>query len=154
LIGSGDADYLDGGDGNDRLISFNNNAILYGGAGNDNLVGGTGNDILTGGEGSDRFTFNSPTEGIDQITDFSVPDDTINVSAAGFGGGLVAGAAITSAQFYLGTNAHDTSDRFIYDRTNGFFFFDPDGTGAIAQIHLATLNTELAMTNTDIFVIA
>ncbi|MBD2199651.1 MULTISPECIES: matrixin family metalloprotease [Calothrix] len=132
--------------------SANNN--LTGGAGNDILVGGGGNDTLTGGTGGDRFTFNSSSPGLDRITDFSVVDDTIVVSAAGFGGGLVAGAAIAASQFVIGSAATTSSHRFIYDRNNGGLFFDRDGTGAIAKIQFATLNTGLSLTNADIFVTA
>jgi len=42
-----------------------------------------------------------PTAGIDAITTM-VADDLIYVSA-GFGGGLTAGAAITAAQFTIGS---------------------------------------------------
>jgi len=51
--------------------------------------------------------FNTLNQGIDTITDFSVSvvDETIEVSAAGFWGGLTAGTPITAAQFKLGTAA-------------------------------------------------
>ncbi len=149
--GSGN-DTIDGGIGTDILIGGDGNDRLNGNSGNDSLDGGTGNDILTGGTGSDRFTFNSSTEGIDTISDFSVVDDTIFVSAAGFGGGLVAGAAIAANQFVIGTAATTSSQRFIYNQGNGFLFFDQDGTGAIAGVQIATLNTGLSLTNADIFV--
>ncbi|WP_179051975.1 pre-peptidase C-terminal domain-containing protein [Nostoc sp. TCL26-01] len=145
IIGNSANNTLNGGDGNDSLT---------GGAGNDILVGGVGADTLTGGTGSDRFTFNSRTEGIDHITDFSVIDDTIAVSTTGFGGGLVAGAVITAAQFAIGTAATTASQRFIYNNTTGGMFFDQDGTGAIAQTQFATLNTGLSLTNADILAIA
>lgn len=147
-------DFLDGGTGNDTLTGGGGNDTLIGGTGNDFLVGGTGNDTLTGGSGSDRFTFNSRSEGIDKITDFNVVDDTIAVSAAAFGGGLVAGAAIAASQFFLGSAASTASQRFLYDKGNGSLFFDQDGTGAIAKIQIATLNTGLSLTNADIFVAA
>ncbi|MBX9255748.1 proprotein convertase P-domain-containing protein [Desmonostoc muscorum CCALA 125] len=156
-------DFLDGGTGNDTITGAAGNDTLIGGSGNDTLNGGSGNDILvgsagtdtlTGGSGSDRFTFNSRTEGIDRITDFSVVDDTIFVSAAGFAGGLVAGAAIAANQFFIGSAANTTSQRFLYDKGNGFVFFDQDGIGAIGKIQIATLNTGLSLTNADIFVAA
>lgn len=109
---------------------------------------------MTGGAGSDRFTFNSRSEGIDRITDFRVVDDTIVVSAAGFGGGLVAGSAIAANEFRLGSAATLSSHRFLYDQSTGSLFFDQDGTGAIAKTQFATLNTGLALTNADIFVTA
>ncbi|MGF1934391.1 MAG: proprotein convertase P-domain-containing protein [Nostoc sp. ChiQUE02] len=145
-------DLLDGGTGNDTLTGGAGNDTLNGGTGNDTLTGGAGNDILTGGVGSDRFTFNSRSEGIDQIADFSVLDDTIFVSAAGFGGGLIAGAAIAANSFAIGTAATTSSQRFIYSTGNGSLFFDQDGTGAIAKIQIATLNTGLSLTNADIVV--
>ncbi|HBE17728.1 MAG TPA: furin, partial [Cyanobacteria bacterium UBA11367] len=94
IIGNSGKNILHGGDGNDTLS---------GGDGNDILYGGNGDDILTGGEGSDRISFHHPARGIDTITDFSVIADTIEVSATGFGGNLVAGAAIKVSQFILGT---------------------------------------------------
>ncbi len=156
-------DLLDGGTGNDTLTGGAGNDTLTGGAGIDALNGGTGNDILvggasndtlTGGTGGDRFTFNSRSEGTDRITDFNVVDDTIAVSAAGFGGGLVAGAAIAVNKFLLGTAATTSSQRFLYDKGNGSLFFDQDGTGAIGKIQIATLNTGLSLSNADIFVTA
>lgn len=143
---------ITGNSGNNTLNGGAGVDTLLGGNGNDILIGGTGNDTLTGGAGSDRFTFNSRSEGNDRITDFSVVDDTIVVSAAGFGGGLVVGSAIAASQFRLGSAATTSSHRFLYDQTTGALFFDQDGTGAIAKIQFATLNTGLSLTNADIFV--
>jgi Ca2+-binding RTX toxin-like protein len=128
--------------------------VLLGGADSDTLTGGSGNDILTGGAGADNFRFNAPNEGVDQITDFSVADDTIQVSAAGFGGGLMAGGAIAFAQFVVGASAQTASDRFIYNPQTGALSFDLDGVGGANQTQIATLSTGLAMTNNDIFVLA
>jgi subtilisin-like proprotein convertase family protein len=151
--GRGD-DIIKGGAGNDTLFGGAGNDILDGGTGNDILVGGAGGDILTGGAGSDRFTFYSPTEGIDSITDFSVVDDSIVVSAAGFGGQLVASGAIAANQFVIGTAATTSSQKFIYDKTFGSLYFDADGTGAIAKIQFAKLSSGLSLTNADILVVA
>lgn len=130
------------------------NDLLTGGSGRDTLVGGRGNDTLIGGSNPDSFSFGSPTEGIDTISDFFVREDTILVSATGFGGGLVAGAAITADQFVLGTSAVDATDRFIYNRANGALSFDLDGVGGASQVQIATLSTNLSLTNNDIFVVA
>jgi serralysin len=67
---------------------------------------------------------------------------------------LTANAVITKAQFYQGSAAHDSSDRLIYNSSNGQLYFDLDGTGLTTKILIATLSTELAITNTDIFVTA
>ncbi|OYD96993.1 hypothetical protein CDG77_08550 [Nostoc sp. 'Peltigera membranacea cyanobiont' 213] len=154
ITGNAANNQLNGDAGNDTLNGGAGIDILTGGTGNDILTGGTGNDILTGGTGGDRFTFNSSSEGIDRITDFSVVDDTIFVFAAGFAGGLVAGAAIATNQFFIGSAANTSSQRFIYDKGNGSLFFDRDGAGAIGKIQIATLNTGLSLSNADIFVAA
>jgi Ca2+-binding RTX toxin-like protein len=120
--------------------------------GNDTLIGGLGNDILTGGAGSDRFTFTSRLQKLDRITDFAAVD-AIVVSAKGFGGGLIAGNCIAASQFVRGTAAIDRGDRFIYNKTNGALSFDPDGTGSLAQIQIATLSNSPLLTNNDILVI-
>ena len=147
--------YLDGGVGNDTLTGGFNGAgdTLLGGAGNDQITGLFGDDTLTGGAGADRFIFNG-NDGVDMITDFSVVDDMIVVSAGSFGSGLKPNAAIAPDQFSIGAAAAKTSDRFIYNKATGALFFDTDGTGATEQVQLAGLPTGLAMTNADIFVIA
>lgn len=136
---------LNGGNGNDTL---------FGSIGNDFLYGGMGNDSLTGGSGADRFIYNAKSEGIDLITDFVAVDDTIAVSAAGFGGGLAPSTSISPSQWIVGTAATTSSHRFIYNNTNGGLFFDSDGNGTIAPIQLATLIGNPTLTQSDILVIA
>jgi Ca2+-binding RTX toxin-like protein len=53
LIGGGNNDMLIGGPGNDRLFGGDGHEIIYGGPGNDKLYGGKGGDILDGGTGND-----------------------------------------------------------------------------------------------------
>ncbi|MEH2213544.1 trypsin-like serine protease [Nostoc sp.] len=142
-----------GNPGNNQLNGENSNDILIGGSGNDTFVGGLGNDTLTGGTGSDIFIINTPSEGIDNITDFSSLDDTIYVSKIGFGGGLSEGI-LQATQFFIGSVAQNSSDRFIYNNNTGGLFFDADGTGSSGQIQVAQLGIDLAMTNRNIFVIA
>ncbi|MDZ8139279.1 MAG: trypsin-like serine protease [Nostoc sp. DedQUE04] len=142
-----------GNTSNNNLNGGNGNDILIGGSGNDTFVGGLGNDTLTGGTESNVFTINTPAEGIHNITDFSSLDDTIYVSKIGFGGGLSEGI-LQATQFFIGSVAEDSSDRFIYNNNTGGLFFDADGTGSFSQIQVAQLAIGLAMTNTNIFVIA
>ncbi|MCA2917463.1 MAG: hypothetical protein IM318_07045, partial [Microcystis sp. M017S1] len=136
------------------IIGSSNDDIITGTADNNILIGGLGNDTLTGGAGGDQFTFNNRNEGIDTITDFlSSQGDKITVSAAGFGGGLAAGVAITAAQFVLGTTALNASNRFIYNTITGGLFFDGDGTGTLAAIQIATLSSKPTLTASDIVVL-
>ncbi|TRU70253.1 MAG: hypothetical protein EWV47_19250, partial [Microcystis viridis Mv_BB_P_19951000_S68] len=136
------------------IIGSSNDDIITGTLNNDILVGGLGNDTITGGAGSDRFIFNNRNEGIDTITDFlSSQGDKIALSAAGFGGGLAAGVAITAAQFVLGTTALNASNRLIYNTITGGLFFDGDGTGTLAAIQIATLSSKPTLTVSDILVL-
>lgn len=97
-------------------------------------------------------------DGVDRITDFTVTEDRIaifqNIPNSGYvNAGLTPNAAITAAQLHIGTSAADTTDRFIYDNTTGSLFFDADGSGATAQVQIATLAIGLAITQNNIFVL-
>ena len=116
------------------------------------LIGGLGNDTLTGGDGADRFVRWYSRTGIDTITDFDVTEDSLYVSAKGFGGDLVDRGAITPEQFALGSSASDSNTSFIYDQSTGSLFFDVDGTGSQDQIQIAQLQPGLSMTNENIVV--
>ncbi|MFM2060842.1 MAG: hypothetical protein RLZZ507_512 [Cyanobacteriota bacterium] len=154
LVGAAGNDSLDGGAGNDVLVGGAVDDNLFGASGNDVLIGGLGNDNLNGGLGSDIFRFNNLTEGVDTIQSFSSTDDTIEVSATGFGGGLLAGVLADSA-FVFGagiTTASDAAHRFIYNTTNGALFFDADGIAG-GSIQIATLTGSPALTAADIVVI-
>ncbi len=104
LRGGDGNDSLDGGDGNDALRGQVGNDTLLGGAGNefldggdgdDFLNGGNGDDFIVGGAGKDTFFFGA-SSGQDQISDFFVADDKIQVAASlGFSNGAAVLAAIT-----------------------------------------------------------
>jgi Ca2+-binding RTX toxin-like protein len=139
------------GDGNDviagndlanKLYGMRGNDTIGGGGGADTLSGGAGNDTLTGGTGADNFLFDralSATTNVDIITDFSHLDDTVWLDIAIFSG-LVSGA-LDINDFYVGTTAHDGSDRIIYDSLTGALYYDADGSStAFAQIQFATLS--------------
>jgi Ca2+-binding RTX toxin-like protein len=140
-------------DGTRRQKGTSGQDVILGTNLGDILSGGLGNDILTGGVGGDSFSFNALNEGIDTITDFSPGNDYLFVKGFGFGGGLVSGDVITAAQFVIGTTATNTSQRFIYNSTNGALLFDVDGNGATAASQFAILSPNLALTYEDIFVI-
>ncbi len=152
LVGSTDDYTLKGFAGNDNLQGKNGDDNLLGGDGNDLLIGGNGNDVLTGGSGLDSFQFNSPSEGVDTITDFSVADDTILVYRSNFGGDLAKGGLVAN-QFILSSSATTSAHRFFYNSSNGQLWYDSDGNGATEAVQIATLDGGLAMTNADIVVI-
>ena len=94
-MGDNAGNVLTGGEGNDTLI---------GNGGNDTLIGGLGADTLNGGSGRDLFVYLSPKEGGDTIQSFNVNDDTIGISASGFGGGLVAGQNLVAGVTFIATH--------------------------------------------------
>ncbi|MEH2465343.1 beta strand repeat-containing protein [Nostoc sp.] len=156
---------LIGGAGDDRLIVDNSsgNNLLEGSDGNDHLSaagavgnnsfnGGLGDDILTGGKGADTFVFESYYQGLDRLENFSTANDRIQISSAGFGGGLLTGTLQTS-QFTIGTSATTSEERFIYNSATGKLFFDLDGSASgFTQVQFAQLSTGLSLTNNNFVV--
>ena len=89
LEGKAGADFLEGGEGDDTLSGGRGHDLLQGGkgsdilkgnSGKDTLSGGEGDDTLTGGRGADIFVF-APKNGKDNITDFTVNSDTIDLTS-------------------------------------------------------------------------
>ncbi|WP_052002868.1 calcium-binding protein [Microvirga sp. BSC39] len=173
LFGTSNNDRVMGGVGNDRLYGREGNDGLYGENGNDRLYGSFGDDVLSGGNGNDRlygesgadilrsglgqdaFVYNSipnSQAGVDTIEDFSVAHDTFWLNNRKFTG-LGGDGTLKSSAFWTGTQAHDATDRVIYDRANGVLYYDQDGTGATEQVMVAKLSTGLRMSNLDILVI-
>ena len=65
------------------------------------------------------------------MRNFVHADDTLEVSAALFGGGLVAGALAPSQFVSNGSGlAGDANDRFIFNTSTGQLFFDDNGNAA------------------------
>jgi hypothetical protein len=140
--GSEFADLISGDDGvND----------VRGGTGGDILLGGLGGDTLQGGEGIDRFVYRSPDDGGDTIIDFAVSEDVLVIDAAAFGGGLIGGQALNGSQLVSGNApiATEAHGQFLYDTASGDLWWDGDGTGAQAAVHIASLNGTPALTAAD-----
>ena len=131
------------------------NNMLSGSAGNGSLIGRFGNDSIMGG-GNDQFILNGPGEDIDTIRDFNSAEDIIVISAAAFGGGLLAGAPMNDDLLRVGLGISDAataSQRFIYNQSNGKLLFDADGSEtAFGATHIATIiNRSLLVTRIDDF---
>ncbi|MCQ4160504.1 hypothetical protein NON00_11245 [Roseomonas sp. GC11] len=103
LTGTGNelANMLTGSSGNDTLRGLAGNDVLQGGAGNDVLVGGAATDTLTGGAGADLFLL-AKGDGYDQITDFAVGQDKLQLS--GFGTSFDSWAEVQAALRTSGSN--------------------------------------------------
>jgi uncharacterized protein (TIGR01370 family) len=129
---------------------------VQGNFGANTLNGRGGADILTGLQGSDIFEFTTAfgAGNIDQITDFNVIDDTINIAQSILAGFTHTGT-LFAQEFFASTLgiASSATHRFIYDTDDGKLFYDADGVGGAAGVEFATLSTGLAMTNADFFVI-
>lgn len=167
VTGNAAANVLSGLDGNDTLLAGAGNDTLDGGAGTDRLEGGTGNDTLigaagidqlTGGTGNDAFQFVSAAEGGDVISDFrnvTGDNDLFRIGAAGFGGGLSAGAALSASRFQVRADnlAQDADDRFIFRTTDKSLWFDNNGNVTGGLTMLADLDAAATMTSADILLV-
>lgn len=81
ISAGGGNDFVWGGTGADRLNGGAGNDFLSGGDGDDILIGGLGNDTLVGGPGHDTFVFlNTGAGNVDTIADFVVGEDTVDLS--------------------------------------------------------------------------
>ena len=131
------------------------NNTITGNTGSNVLNGGTGDDTLTGEAGVDFFVFNTALNAatnVDTITDFTVNVDKIRLENAIF---AAVGADLTAGEFVANTTgtATTSTQNILYDTTDGRVFYDPDGNGAQARVHFATLDPGLALDHLDFVVI-
>ena len=157
--GNGADNYLAGNVGDNLLRGLNGNDSISGGQGADTLVGGLGADTLVGGAGADIFLYNNPNEGGDRIVSYVGADDTIMVSAAGFGGGLAAGMNLVATGRYVASLTGDTTaatgtGQFTYETDTRILRWDPDGIGGAAPVIIATFQGGSGWSGSEIVVIA
>ena len=127
--------------------------VITGDGGNNTLAASHG-AIMTGGAGADNFVFNAQLLTPATITDFTAGADRLQISAGGFGHGLVAGGTaplVTAATAASATHA-GTDGYFIYDNANTLSW-DPTGGSGADAIALAKL-TGLAALHASDFLIA
>jgi Ca2+-binding RTX toxin-like protein len=158
LTGLGGNDTLLGAAGNDSLLGGLGKDVLNGGGGNDTLDGGAGSDVLTGGIGHDIFRL-ANAYGVDKITDFSVPNDTIQLENAVFES-LQTTGTLSADMFRAGAGiivAADANDYLIYNTTTGELYYDDDASGmdavAVKIAILGTTTIHPALTAADFAVI-
>ncbi|MBL0407493.1 hypothetical protein JKG68_26610 [Microvirga aerilata] len=144
VLGGTRSEAIDGGAGNDKLD---------GGQGSDKLTGGEGKDTLIGGLGKDSFVFKASAvaENADIIRDFSSKDDTFRISLEFFTN-VGSKGKLGSDAFHQGTKAADAEDRIIYHKASGSLYYDPDGSGAEAQVKIATLSNKAAVALSDFII--
>ncbi len=129
LLGGAQNDTVDGGDGNDLVQGNNGNDNLIGGIGDDTLIGGANTDTMSGGIGADVFKFvavsDSAVSAMDQITDFEVGIDLIDLQKIDAVAGVVGnqafefiGAAAFTAAGQARATIHD-GDMIVELNTSG-----------------------------------
>lgn len=77
--GTGAAEMLSGGAGDDILMAYGGSDTLVGGGGDDILVSGEGQTVMTGGAGRDLFVVRDGS-GTTRITDFRSGEDRLDLS--------------------------------------------------------------------------
>lgn len=147
LSGGGGNDQMYGGAGDDGMWGDDGDDNLFGGAGADILFGGNGNDVLSGEQGADTLiggagadTFVLSDDAPDLILDFEVSIDKIKLSVGPVPGGL---------QDYKNPVPGHTEAALLYDSQSGNLYYDPDGVGSAAPVHLATLYGAPKLTISD-----
>jgi Ca2+-binding RTX toxin-like protein len=158
--GTSGNDQLVGGIGPDNIDGKAGNDSINGTAGDDRINGGYGNDMLTGGTGKDTFIFAdtlNKTKNLDTITDFSVADDSMWLENTIFQklemGTLSEPGMLNQGFFTIGDKAKDSNDYLIYNKTNGYLYYDADGSGKGAAVAFAKLTINLALTEMDFYIV-
>ncbi len=145
-------DTIVGNAANNQLYGFGGVDTLRGNGGNDTIRGGAGADILSGGANNDSFVYIALSERGDRILDFSSADDTFKFKSSAFGS-LPIGTLAADQFLSQNTNvATDANDLFIFRTTDQTLWFDRDGSGALAPLMMADLQTGATMTNADIVI--
>jgi len=140
-----------GGLGNKITTTGKIDGNVYLGSGDDKLVlkdkgkvtglidAGPGNDKVVFGKAADKFLFDGDLNAATNVTtlkNFQSGKDQFFLDHDIFP--TIAPGALSKAAFHKGTAAADADDRIIYDKKSGALFYDPDGTGALAQTQFAS----------------
>jgi Ca2+-binding RTX toxin-like protein len=138
----------------ENIVGTNYHDTLIGDAGANRIAGGYGNDVLTGNAGQDSFVFTtvlSDANNVDQVTDFSVADDTFHLDNFVFS--ALADGALAADAFHVGATAADADDRIVYNSANGALSYDADGSGAMAAVQFAQVTAGLALSQNDFVIV-
>ncbi len=148
LFGHSDTGLILTGNGFDQTIK--------GGAGNDTIDGGGGSDKLFGGDGADSFVLH-PAD-FATILDYQQGTDTLEIMAAEFGHGLVAGqsATVVDAASISRANHAGTNGYFIFDTTGGgahTLYWDATGGSGSDAVAIAKIDGASSLTAADFHIV-
>ena len=144
-----------------NVIGTDFDDVIVGNNSSNEIAGGDGADEITGNDGADLFIYQTASEGEDLLTDFEATEgDQIQISAAGFGGGLAAGVSLSDSVaaatgvFVSGSNPQPigNSANVLYDSSSGVLSFDVDGEGIENAVTLATLSGAPALAYNDLII--
>jgi serralysin len=99
----------------------------------------------------------SKASNLDRLYDFDPTYDSIRLDNKIFtalGPGNASNPkTFTVDMFVRASKAQDQEDRIVYDKATGALSYDADGTGAAAQVRIATLGKSLKLGHQDFFVV-
>ncbi|MGB3409050.1 MAG: calcium-binding protein [Jannaschia sp.] len=130
--------------------------IIYGNLGDNILAGREGRDTLRGQAGADTFVFDRALgeDNVDRILDFNTntpgEGDVLKIKKALLGGPGLPDGVLAGAHLAYGTSAGDADDRFVFDAGSGRLWYDVDGSGARAQVLMATFDQAAMVFASDI----
>jgi Ca2+-binding RTX toxin-like protein len=90
---------------------------------------------------------------VDQVTDYNVAADRIEIDNAVFTGLATGTLAASAFRANAAGQATDASDRIIYDTDNGHLYFDADGNAGGGRVRFAILDPGLAMVAAEFLVV-
>lgn len=143
---------IEGLAGNDTITASINGGIVIGGDGADVIT------FSTTGAAADTLVFNSLV-GVDTIANYTVADDSIQLSKAVYAA-LGSVGALTVAEFASGVDAaaiaaaSTAATRITYDTTTGALSYDADGIGSGAAVQLATFTGIPTLAVTEFNIVA
>jgi hypothetical protein len=124
-------------------------SMVYGSGGADAIT-------LKSNSGEDFLLFTSLNEGADSIANFeSGVDKLVFFSSAFGGGGSEDGTPLDPTEFSSGTSgtASTINHRFVFDTDDKKLYFDADGSGSGAAVHIAT-TTGVSIGHDDILLVS
>ena len=130
---------------------------FVGNANANTMVVGAG-DTMIGAGGADTFVFKQALNGAATINDFTHGSDVLQISAAGFGHGLSAGAGATvvTASDLASASHAGTSGYFIFDNAGanaGTVYWDANGGSGSDAVALAHLQNVTSLLPSDFHVV-